>query len=128
MFGLLKRKDEEEFTLDTEHRLVVFDDDKLTVDIVYITEINDSGIVAAGKYVVPQDDCEVAKSPDGLVYFYRAPKESVQETQRLARLEQSIVLSQITQYKPAQKENPNLDMKFWAIAFLLFVAIIAAAF
>lgn len=113
---------------ESDDRLIVFDDDKRTSDIVYITDVTDSAVISAGKYSVPKADCEVTTSPEGRVYFYRAPSKIIQEVERLAKLEQSIVLHQITNYKPPIKENPNLDMKYWALAVLLFVAIIVAAF
>lgn len=125
-FGKKEKNIEEYF--ETDHRLVVFNEDKRTCDIVQVTNITDVSIISAGRYSVPKADCEVTTSEEGLVFFYRAPSRVIQEVERLARLEQSIVLTQITQYKTEPKENPNLDMKFWAIAFLLFVAIIAAAF
>lgn len=113
---------------ESDDRLIVFDEDKRTSDIVYVTDVTDVAVVSAGKYSVPREDCEVTTSPEGRVYFYRAPSQYVQEVQRLAKLEQSIVLTQITNYKPPVKENPNLDVKFWVVSVLLFVAIIMAAF
>jgi len=33
----------------------------------------------------------------------------------------------MTSYNPEKPVNPNTDLRFWAMAFLLFVAIIAVA-
>lgn len=44
--------------------------------------------------------------------------------ERLADLEQSIVLSQLTAYTEPKKDNPNLDLKFWGVAIALIIAII----
>lgn len=111
-----------------DDRLIVCDTSKKTVDIMNVDEVNDVSVMVQGHYVIPKEDCHVHTSPKGRVYIYQAPTEFILETERLARLEQSIVLSHITNYREPKVDNPNLDMKFWAIAALLFVAIIAAAF
>lgn len=121
------RKEEENF-LDTDDRLIIWNEETLSCEIHYVTEINDESIIAAGHAVVPKNLCNIATSAEGRIFMYQAPAAAVQHVESLARLEQSIVLQHITNYKPEPKENPNLDMKFWALAGLLFVAIIAAAF
>lgn len=123
-----KKKKEEENFLDLDDRLVIYANDAQTCEIYYVTEVSDESIICAGRAVVPKADCSVATSSEGRVWLYDAPKEHVHEVERLARLEQSIVLRQITNYKPDPPANPNLDMRFWGLAALLFVAIIAAAF
>lgn len=120
-------KDDVDF-FESDDRLILFDEEKRTSDIVRITDITDTAVMCAGRYSVPKADCEVTTSPEGRVYFYRAPSKVIEEVERLAKLEQSIVLQQLTNYKEPVKENPNLDMKFWGLAALLFVAIIVAAF
>lgn len=122
-----KTNNDENF-LDTDDRLVLYETDGHTCEIYYVTEVNDESVIAAGRAVVPKYECDVAVSQEGRVWLYQAPKAHIKEVERLARLEQSMVLQHITNYKPEPKENPNLDMKFWALALLLFVAIIAAAF
>ncbi|MEA0565517.1 hypothetical protein [Lysinibacillus irui] len=122
-----KRKEEDHF-LDLDDRLIVYENDGHTCEIYYVTEVNDEAVIAAGRAVVPKGDCDVRTSSEGRVWLYNAPKKHVHEVERLAQLEKSMVLQKITDYKPEPKENPNLDMKFWALAALLFVAIIAAAF
>lgn len=125
---LSKNKKEEENFLDLDDRLVIYENDGHNCEIYYVTEVSDESVIAAGRAVVPKADCHVSTSSEGRVWLYNAPKSHVHEVERLARLEQSIVLRQITNYKPEPPPNPNLDMKFWALAALLFVAIIAAAF
>lgn len=122
-----KRKEEENF-LDLDDRLVVYENDGHNCEIYYVTEVNDESVVVAGRVVAPKGDCSVSTSSEGRIWLYNAPKAHVHEVERLARLEKSIVLKHITNYKPEPKENPNLDLKYWALAGLLFVAIIAAAF
>jgi len=125
---LNRKKKEEENFLDLEDRLIVYENDGHNCEIYYVTEVNEEAVIAAGRAVVPKGDCSVSTSSEGRIWLYNAPKAHVHEVERLARLEGSMVLRQITNYKPEPVENPNLDMKFWALAALLFVAIIAAAF
>lgn len=129
--GLFSRKDELEEELeffDTRHKLVIFNEDQRTCEIHAVTTVDEKSVIAAGKHVVDKESCSVYSGEHGLIYAFKAPATILVETARLAQLEKSMVLQQITQYKEPIKENPNLDMKFWALAALLFVAIIAAAF
>lgn len=123
-----RNKKEEENFLDLDDRLIVWNEENLSCDIHYVTEVNDESVIVAGRFVAPKKLCSVATSSEGRVYMYQAPAVAIEHIETLAKLEQSIVLQNITNYKPEPKENPNLDMKFWALAGLLFVAIIAAAF
>lgn len=126
--GLFNKKSETDvFEMSTD-RLIVMDVEKRTSDVVYIDDVDDMSITSTGRYKVPRGDCDVFTSPEGLVYILKADAQYVQETKRLAALERSVVLAQLTQYKPEPKENPNLDMFKWGLFFLLFVAIIVAAF
>lgn len=125
--GLFNRDKEEFFETSTD-RLIVMDVDKRTADVVFIDDVNDQAVTSTGRYKVPRADCDVFTSSEGLVYVLKSDTQYVSETQRLAALERSVVLSQITMYKPEEKPNPNLDMRFFVVAALLFVAIIAAAF
>lgn len=125
--SLFRRKQQEEFFMDTNDTLVIFDNDNKTSDIVRISEIADEAVIATGKYKVPILDCEITTGPDGRIFFYRAPSQSVMETERLARLEINTVLSQVTAYKPPVPPT-NMDWTKGLLFGLLFVAIIVAAF
>ena len=125
MFG---RKKEDEFNMLLDDRLVVIDIDQRTSDIVHLDEITDTHVQATGRYVVPKADCEVTTSDEGRVWIVKANTHVINDLERLARLEQNIVIRQLTNYKEPIKDNPNTDMRFWALALLLFVAIIVAAF
>lgn len=127
MLNLSKKKREEENFLDLDDRLVIWAKDGHNCEIYYVTEVNDESVIVAGRVVVPKGDCNVSTSSEGRIWLYDAPKAHVHEVERLARLEQSMVLQQITNYKPEPKENPNHDLKHWALVGLLFVAIIVAA-
>lgn len=126
--GLFNKKNEDEFFPVSTDRLVVIDTEKRTTDVVYIDSVDEMAVTSTGRYKVPRADCDVFTSPEGLVYILKAETQFVSETIRLAALERSVVLHQLTQYKPEPKENPNLDMTKWLLGFLLFIAIIVAAF
>lgn len=125
--GLLKRKDDYEHIMDTSDTLIVFADDTKTSDIKRITAIEGEAVIAAGHYKIPLHDCEITTGPEGRVFFYRAPSRSVVETERLAKLEFNTVLTQITSYKPPIPPS-SMDWTKGLLVFLLFVAIIVAAF
>lgn len=122
-----RKKDDYEHMLDTSDTLIVFADDTKTSDIKRVTEISGEAVIAAGYYKVPLHDCEITTGPEGRVFFYRAPSRSVVETERLAKLEFNTVLTQITAYK-APVMPSSLDWTKGLLVFLLFVAIIVAAF
>lgn len=102
MFGLLKKRkqEEDEFFFETSDILIVFDDENRTSDIQRVSEIREGTIYVTAKYAVPLEDCEITTGTEGRNFFYRAPSQSVLETTRLAALEQSMVLNQITAYRP----------------------------
>lgn len=128
MFFKRKVVEEELDIYDTGDRLIVYNQDQRTVDIVPVTGVTDTQVESIGRYVIPKQDVSVYVSEFGRVYTFEAPQKIVEETERLALLEQSIVLKQITNYKPEEQTNPNSDLYKWALIFLLFVAIIATAF
>jgi hypothetical protein len=97
---MFRKKKEDEFFPETEDLLIVFDEDNKKSDIQRISEIREGIVYVTGKYAVPADDCQVTTGAEGRNFFYRAPSQSVLETQRLAALEQSIVLTQVTAYRP----------------------------
>lgn len=118
-----RRKKEEEFFPETDDVLVIFDDDNKKADIQRISEIKEGTIYVTGKYVVPLGDCEVTTGVEGRIFFYRAPERSIIETERLAQLEKSMVLSQITAYRPpvAQASMDWTKGLLFALVFLGFI-------
>lgn len=98
MFG--RRKQRDDIFPETDDILITFDDENKTSDIQRISEIREGTIYVTGKYAVPYEDCEITTGQEGRTFFYRAPAQSIIETQRLAVLEQSMVLNQITAYRP----------------------------
>lgn len=104
-FNKKKKQEDEEFFAETDDVIVVFDNDNRTSVIERVSEIREGVIYVTGKHAVPFEDVEITNGVEGRIFFYRAPQESVAETRRLAALEQSMVLSQITAYKPPVAPN-----------------------
>lgn len=132
MINPFKRKEsqqqEEELAI-YDDRLVIFESDSNVCEIYEDVSVDAESINVAGERAkkVPKADCTVHVSEMGRVWLYNAPTAHVQTTEHLAELEKSIVLKQVTMYKPEQEFNPNLDMKFWAVVgiaiILAFVSI-----
>lgn len=116
MLSMLKKrkKEDEDYFAETDDVLVIFDDENKTSVIERVSEIREGAIYVTGKHAVPVEDVEVTNGVEGRIFFYRAPAQSIAETKRLAALEQSMVLSQITAYKPPQPPN-SMD---WTKAML----------
>jgi hypothetical protein len=120
---MFKKKKDDEFYPETSDILIVFDDENKTSDIRRIDEIREGTIYVTGKYAIPLEDCEITTGQEGRNFFYRAPSQSILETIRLAHLEQSIVLNQITAYR--QPVPPAaMDWTKGMLFGLVFVAFI----
>lgn len=121
---LLKRKrTEEDFFAETDDVIVIFDNENKTSVIERVSEIRDGAIYVTGKHAVPIEDVEITNGIEGRIFFYRAPAQSVAETRRLAALEQSMVLNQITAYRPPELPN-SMDWTKALLFGLVFVAFI----
>lgn len=117
---MLRRKKKDEFFPETNDILIVFDDEKKTSDIQRISEITPESVIVTGKYNVPLGDCTITNSNEGRNFFYNAPSEMIQETKRLAQLEKSIVLTQITNYRPVEDpQKGDLTKLFLIITIML---------
>lgn len=118
------RKKDDKYLEETNDLLIVFDHDKKTSDVQRVTDVDEESVTVMGMYKVPIQDCEITNGVEGRNFFYRAPSESVQEVKRLAQLERSMVLQQITSYKPPQQDQIDFMkiglMAIIAIAFIMF--------
>ncbi|USK56379.1 hypothetical protein LIS82_07875 [Cytobacillus solani] len=122
MFGRSK-KQKDEFFPETNDIVIVFDDDNKSSDIQRIDEIREGVIYVTGKYAIPIDDCQITTGAEGRNFFYKAPAESVFEVQRLAALEQTLVLTQITAYRPPMPPAA-MDWTKGLLFGLVFIAFI----
>lgn len=100
--NLIKRRDESPAIQDL---LVVFSTDG-TADIAPIREISEERILAAGEveYCVPAGDTKVYIGRYGRIFSYPATEENISDTKRLAALERSTVLKQITMFEKERIE------------------------
>lgn len=105
--GLFDRKGKEPFA-PTDDTLIVFDDEKKTSDIKPINFIEKGVLFVDGLYKIPVADCEITNAEDGRHFFYRAPSQSILETQRLAALERDTVLKHITSFKIKDEKPVDL--------------------
>jgi|SRR5690625_1981735 len=126
IFNRKKTDEADEYVIETDDRLIVFDSDNRTSDINFVTKITSDSIIVDGLYVVPIKDCEVTTGRNGRNFFYRAPQESITETQRLAQLEKNMILSQITAYTPPVLPN-SIDWVKGLLFGMLFIAMIIIA-
>ncbi|UYX52408.1 hypothetical protein M3Y14_29095 [Bacillus thuringiensis] len=114
---------EEDFEPRTNDVLIVFDDEKKTSDIKRINVIEEDKLMVIGEYVIPIEDCTITNSATGRNFFYRAPTQSIMETKRLAQLEQSLVLTKITNFRPKPPES-NLNVMNIVLSIIILVAFI----
>lgn len=121
--GLFNRKEEDEFNFETDDLLIIFDDDNKTSDIARVTAVADDAVIVAGRYKVPLGDCEITTGMEGRNFFYRAPARSVVETERLAKLEMSTVLEQVTAYSPPVPPT-SMDWTKGLLFGLVFIAFV----
>ncbi|MEI5915474.1 hypothetical protein [Bacillus albus] len=118
---------EEDYGPQTNDVLIIFDDEKRTSDIKRINMIQENKVMVIDEYVVPVEDCVITNSAMGRNFFYRAPTQSIVETKRLAQLEQSMVLTKITNYKPKPPEsNINIMNVILSIVIIVFIIVFGA--
>lgn len=122
-----KKKEEEEFK-ESEDRLIIYDDELKTTTIDYVDQVKDGQVTVYGKNAVPIKDCLISHGivhgQVARVYYYNAPTESIKTTENLAALEQSIVLSQITDYSDPYDKPQSFDWVKAALFGLLAIAIV----
>lgn len=122
MLGLGRNKNKkDEFFPETDDLLIIFDDESKSSEILRVNEIREGIIYVTGKNAVPLEDCEITTGMEGRNFFYRAPSQSIAETERLAALERNLVLTQITAYRPPV---PPASMD-WTKALLFGLVFIA---
>lgn len=120
---MLGKKKKDEFFDETDDVLVVFDDEQKSADIERINNITEDAVQVVGKYSVPRLDCEIATGREGRIFFYRAPSQSITETQRLAQLEKNTVLKQITNYR-VKEDNAGMDLSKLVMAAVTIISVL----
>lgn len=107
-------------------RLIVFDDDQKTCEILPVVEMNEE-VIRTEDRTVPRADLTLTLSKQGRVFVLNAPKEYVETTQHLARVEKNTIIRQIAQYKKPIDEFKTDWQKIALLGALVIVAIVAAA-
>jgi hypothetical protein len=110
--------------------MVIFSTDG-TADIAPIVEITEERVLAVGEveYAVPLGDLKVYIGRRGRIFSYKATEENISDTKRLAALERSTVLRQITMFeKEARPTENKLPIgKIIAIGAVILIVIIMLA-
>lgn len=95
-------------------RLVIIENNG-TADIARIYDQDDNCLYAESTnhdYAVPIADVKAYVGPTGRIYVIGAESEYVTDTRRLAALEKSIVLRQVTHFEREKEEDKRkLDIK-----------------
>jgi hypothetical protein len=98
---------------ETRDMLVTIDPDSGQADIQQIKEINSERILTHG-YSVPIGDTRAYTGRKGRIFVVNAPAEATSDYKRIAELEKSVVLKQITRYKDDPGKN-EIDLKFYIV-------------
>ncbi|MCM3593648.1 hypothetical protein M4D58_23790 [Brevibacillus borstelensis] len=124
MFGVKKTQKP---TAQTRDRVIVFDEDNKTCEILPVESVDEEVVRTADK-TIPRADLELRLSKNGRVFVLNAPSRIVELTQHLARVERNTIIRQIAQYKRPFEEESKMDwQKIALLAALVIVAIVAAA-
>jgi hypothetical protein len=94
-----------------------------TADFVPVVEVNEERILASGEvdYSIPLADAKAYIGRRGRIFSYPATEENITDTKRLAALERSTVLKQITIF---EKERFTPDGKLPLGKMMLIGAIV----
>lgn len=112
------------------HDILVLVNDAGIAEILPVQDVNDERILANSDpdrpgYAVPIGDVKTYTGRRGRVFFYNAPCEFVQDAQRIAALERSTVLRQITHYK-REIEPPKANISMILLGIGVFIIILVA--
>ncbi|MDN4081306.1 hypothetical protein QYF52_25610 [Paenibacillus polymyxa] len=107
--------------------LVIFKEDG-TAAIAPVVAVNDERLYAESaesNYSVPAADVKSYTGPRGRIFLYPTTVENVTDCQRIAALERSTVLRQITHFAPESPVAAKLPMgRIVIIALVVLVLII----
>lgn len=127
MFGFLGGKDKEDRDVSQlRDRVIIFDKDQATCEILPVEAMNEEVIRTADR-TIPRSDLTLTLSKQGRVFVLNAPSKYVELTQHLARVERNTIIRQIAQYKKPIDEIRTDWMKIALLAAVVLVAIVAAA-
>lgn len=111
-------------------RIVILEEDG-TADIATVFDTDDQAIFAASaaqEYSIPAGTAKSYVGPNGRIYVLAASPDFVRETKRLAELEKSIVLRQITHYQTETDEKKKIKLREIMLYVLVAVLLLAVIF
>lgn len=112
-------------------RIVILEENG-TADIAHVYNIDDQSVYASSPtqdYAVPVGDLKSFVGPSGRIYILQADPDYVRDTERLATLEKSIVLRQITHYtKPAAEADGGLRIRDILLYILIGALVLGVIF
>lgn len=115
---------------ETRDKLVIINENG-TADIADVYDRDHEKITAdsiTGDYTVPLADIKAYSSSRGIIYVYPSTQENIEDCQRLAALEKSIVLRQVTQYEKIidpNDEKTDFTKIFLYILIVILVIVVA---
>lgn len=119
--------DKEDYDLVHTDRVIVFDHDQKTCQILKVEEVTEEVVKTLAK-TFPRPDLELTISEEGRVWFFRAPSEIIACTEHLAQVEKNTIIRQIAQYKKPIEELGKTDWtKMFLIGGIILMGIVAAA-
>jgi len=118
-----KKNDPYQYTNDI---LIVFNSENKTSEIHYVDHVDNEKVNVDGRFSIPITDLEVTTGEHGRNFFYRAPTKSITATENIAKLEKTVVLEKIANFKP-QEDNAKKDLTKVALFGLVFFAFVIVA-
>ncbi|MBE3553575.1 MAG: hypothetical protein IMW85_00885 [Thermicanus sp.] len=119
---MIGSKRQEQETMDT---IVIFDTESGMADIRPVLSVDHEKVQAEG-YSVPIGDTKAFTGRRGRIFAVNAPADATSDYRRIAELEKSTVLRQITRYTDNTKDQPIDFLKYILIGIIAVMAIILA--
>lgn len=105
-------------------RVIIFDHERRTCEILPVDERNEERIIAGNKSI-PLADLQLTLSPQGRVYVLNAPTWIIQATENLARVEKNTIIRQIAQYNKKDEKQGINWMNIAVIAVMAIITLVA---
>lgn len=118
-------------TVPERDRIVIFEDGGMA-DIATVVDEDDQAIYAESSvtdYAIPHGDLKAYVGANGRIFSLHADADYVRDTQRLAALERSIVLRQITHFaKDMPQDDGGVKLRDILLYALIGVLVLAVIF
>lgn len=132
MFGILQSRNEERY--EPRDMLAIFKEDG-TAELAPVVTINDERLLAGPyvgdgqQYAIPLEHVKSFTGPNGRIFLYPTTVENVTDCQRIAALERSTVLRQITHFQDTviDTRKPVSKLVIFGVAAAILLLIIMVA-